>query len=120
MVQPDQSRLKAIASLKLTPREAEVLLWMSEGKSNHDIGVILNASTNTICKHVHHILTKLNVENRTTAAVIALEACGFVVQRRKNRSAESAAAVATLIAPQLFELWSAGWEICDSVAALIA
>jgi DNA-binding NarL/FixJ family response regulator len=61
-----------LVSLGLTRREAEVLYWISEGKSNHDIGVILSASTRTICKHVEHILSKLHVENRTAAAAIAL------------------------------------------------
>ena len=60
-----------LVSLGLTPREAEVLYWISEGKSNHDIGVILSASPRTISKHVEHIFCKLNVENRTAAAVIA-------------------------------------------------
>src|SRR6266480_7802372 len=69
----DQRTVKAFASLKLTPREGEVLFWISQGKSNHDIGVILGAKTGTICKHVEHIFGKLNVENRTAAAVIALE-----------------------------------------------
>ena len=50
----------AIANPELTPREAEVLFWNSQGKSNHDIGVILGAKTGTICKHVGHILSKLN------------------------------------------------------------
>ena len=61
-----------LASLGLTEREAEVLLWIAQGKSDHDIGVILGASTRTICKHVEHILSKLSVENRTAAAAIAL------------------------------------------------
>jgi DNA-binding NarL/FixJ family response regulator len=56
----------------LTSREIEVLFWISEGKANHDIGIILGACTGTICKHVEHILSKLNVENRTAAAAIAL------------------------------------------------
>lgn len=73
MSQPDQRSLEALASLKLTPREAEVLFWISEGKSNQNIGVILGASTRTICKHVEHIFGKLSVENRTAAAVVALE-----------------------------------------------
>src|SRR5437773_6660600 len=72
MPQPDWRTLEALASLKLTPREAEVLFWISEGKSNHDISVILGASNGTICKHVEHILSKLNVENRTAAAVVAI------------------------------------------------
>lgn len=61
-------------SLGLTPREAEVLTWIAQGKSNYEIGVILSACTGTICKHVEHILAKLNVENRTAAAVVALAA----------------------------------------------
>ena len=61
-----------LGSLGLTPREAEVLTWIAQGKSNYEIGVILSACTGTICKHVEHILAKLRVENRTAAAVIAL------------------------------------------------
>jgi DNA-binding NarL/FixJ family response regulator len=60
-----------LARLGLTAREAEVLRWIAAGKSNHDIGVILGASTRTICKHVEHIFSKLSVENRTAAAAIA-------------------------------------------------
>ena len=63
-----------LGSLGLTPREAEVLTWIAQGKSNYEIGVILSACTGTICKHVEHILAKLRVENRTAAAVIALAA----------------------------------------------
>jgi DNA-binding NarL/FixJ family response regulator len=36
--------------------------------------MILRACTGTICKHVEHILAKLNVENRTAAAVVAIAA----------------------------------------------
>lgn len=63
-----------LGSLGLTPREAEVLTWIAQGKSNYEIGVILSVCTGTICKHVEHILAKLNVENRTTAAVVAMAA----------------------------------------------
>lgn len=62
---------KQLVSLGLTEREAEVLGWIAQGKGNYDIGVILGAQTRTICKHVEHILSKLNVENRTAAAAIA-------------------------------------------------
>jgi len=63
-----------LGSLGLTAREAEVLTWVAQGKSNYEIGVILRACTGTICKHVEHILAKLNVENRTAAAVVAIAA----------------------------------------------
>ena len=61
-------------SLGLTPREVEVLTWIAQGKTNYEIGVIVNAGTRTICKHVERILTKLCVENRTAAAAIAIAA----------------------------------------------
>jgi DNA-binding NarL/FixJ family response regulator len=64
----------ALGSLGLTARETEVLIWIAQGKTNHEIGVILSACTGTICKHVERILSKLSVENRTAAAVIALAA----------------------------------------------
>jgi DNA-binding NarL/FixJ family response regulator len=65
-----------LASLGLTPREAEVLTWIAQGKTNYEIGVILSACTGTICKHVEHILCKLDVKNRTSAAAIAFTALG--------------------------------------------
>jgi DNA-binding NarL/FixJ family response regulator len=63
-----------LGSLGLTARETEVLTWIAQGKTNHEIGVILSACTGTICKHVEHILCKLDVRNRTAAAAIALTA----------------------------------------------
>jgi DNA-binding NarL/FixJ family response regulator len=86
--QSDRGGVKALAPLELTPREAEVLLWISRGKSNREIGVILGAKTGTICKHVEHIFTKLNVENRTTAAVVALEKCRSVAEKSGIRFAK--------------------------------
>jgi DNA-binding CsgD family transcriptional regulator len=61
-----------LGSLGLTRRETEVLTWVTQGKTNHEIGVILGVSTRTVCKHVQRILNKLNVENRTAAAAIAI------------------------------------------------
>ena len=63
-----------LGSLGLTPRETEVLSWITQGKTNYEIGVILSAATSTICKHVERIFLKLSVENRTSAAVVALAA----------------------------------------------
>ena len=59
--------------LGITPREAEVLFWLSKGKTNQEIGVILGTATNTIRNHVDHLLKKLGVENRLVAATIALK-----------------------------------------------
>ena len=63
-----------LEALNLTPREAEVLLWIAQGKANADIAVILGMSDKTVKIHVSHILQKLGVENRTAAARSALEA----------------------------------------------
>src|SRR6476620_12105694 len=63
-----------LSSLGLTARETEVLSWIAQGKTNYEIGVVLSACTGTICKHVEHILCKLDVKNRTAAAVMALPA----------------------------------------------
>src|SRR6266550_3413010 len=99
---PDRRAINAFGSLKLTPREAEVLFWISQGKSNHDIGVILGTKTGTICKHVEHIFDKLNVENRTAAAVVALETCRSSRPGSESDPGQLWAAVAGFITTQLF------------------
>ncbi|MGD1879957.1 MAG: response regulator [Kiloniellaceae bacterium] len=58
--------------LHLTAREAEVLNWLAQGKSNRDIGAILSLSPRTVNKHLEQIYVKLQVENRTAAAVLAI------------------------------------------------
>ena len=63
-----------LRELKLTNREAEVLIWVSRGKTNYEIAVVVEASRDTIRTHVSSILRKLSVENRTAAAAIAYEA----------------------------------------------
>ncbi|MBN8996857.1 MAG: response regulator transcription factor [Rhizobiales bacterium] len=60
----------------LTGREAEVLSWIAQGKSNRDIGEILNLSPRTVNKHLEQIYQKLGVENRASAAIAALKALG--------------------------------------------
>jgi DNA-binding response OmpR family regulator/DNA-binding CsgD family transcriptional regulator len=57
----------------LTAREAEVLLWIAGGKSNRDIAEILAISARTVNKHLEQIFTKLGVENRASAAALAVE-----------------------------------------------
>jgi DNA-binding CsgD family transcriptional regulator len=56
----------------LTSREAEVLLWISRGKSNRDIGQILDISPRTVNKHLEQVFVKLGVENRAAAAAVAV------------------------------------------------
>jgi DNA-binding NarL/FixJ family response regulator len=58
--------------LGLTGREAEVLLWLSRGKSNREMGQILGISPRTVNKHLEQIFIKLGVENRASAATRAV------------------------------------------------
>jgi len=58
-------------AFRLTPREADVLLWISRGKSNKDMSEILNISARTVNKHLEQVFIKLGVENRASAAALA-------------------------------------------------
>tara|TARA_R110000787_G_scaffold20790_41_gene61999 strand:+ start:2169 stop:3074 length:906 start_codon:yes stop_codon:yes gene_type:complete len=61
-----------VRALKLTPREAEVLYWVALGKTNSDVGSVLQMSPRTVNKHLEHIFVKLNVETRTAATTVAI------------------------------------------------
>lgn len=65
-------RPKPLEALGLTPREAEVLAWVAEGKTSGEIATILSLSRRTIEKHLERVFVKLGVETRTAAAAIAL------------------------------------------------
>jgi len=55
----------------LTPREAEILALVAEGRSNGEIGKQLFISTKTVSVHVSNILAKLDAASRTEAAAVA-------------------------------------------------
>jgi len=69
---PDEEQLQR--TLSLTSRESEVLLWISRGKANREIGEILAISPRTVNKHLEQIFVKLGVENRASAAARAIRA----------------------------------------------
>jgi DNA-binding NarL/FixJ family response regulator len=69
--------------LGLTPRVAEVLLWVAQGKTNADIATILGISEWTVKKHVLEIFEKLGVETRTAASLRAIE---VLSSRREARA----------------------------------
>lgn len=83
---PDFASPKPLEELGLSAREAEVLLWMAQGKSDADIGSVLGISGGTVKKHAAHIFQKLGVENRHAAAVRALEELCRVPPSRSNAS----------------------------------
>lgn len=59
--------------LQITKRESQVLLWIANGKTNKEIAEILTMSPKTVDKHLEQIYRKLNVDNRTSAASIAIK-----------------------------------------------
>lgn len=58
--------------LKLTFREAEILMWIARGKTNKEIGIILDTSPRTVNKHLEHIFEKLGVSTRAAAVAMVL------------------------------------------------
>ena len=70
---PDFSSSKPLLALGLTPRAAEALLWLAQGKTNSDIATILGITESTVKKHVQEMFEKLGVETRGAATLRALE-----------------------------------------------
>ncbi|MFN6517767.1 MAG: response regulator [Nostoc sp. CreGUA01] len=57
----------------LTKREQEILALVAAGKSNQEIAEVLYIAPGTVRVHVHAILQKLEVRDRTQAAVLAIQ-----------------------------------------------
>ena len=72
--QPDFTNTAPLRALGLTGKEAQVLLWVAQGKSNAEVALIHGISEATVKKHLEHIFEKLGVEKRGAASLIALEA----------------------------------------------
>jgi DNA-binding CsgD family transcriptional regulator len=68
----DRAGTKPAKTGLLTPREQQILQWIYHGKSNIEIGMILEISPLTVKNHVQKTLRKLNVLNRTQAVGKAL------------------------------------------------
>lgn len=56
----------------LTPREGDVMHWLSQGKTDAEIAALLTISPRTVHKHLEHVYVKLGVETRTAAVMRAL------------------------------------------------
>jgi two-component system, NarL family, response regulator len=68
-----QSTIETEQTPVLTKREQEILALVSIGKSNQEIANILYIATGTVRVHVHTILSKLSVRDRTQAAILAIK-----------------------------------------------
>jgi DNA-binding NarL/FixJ family response regulator len=75
---PNFDSAEPLTKLGLTPRVAEVLLWVAQGKTNGDIAQILGISESTVKKHLLEIFERLGVETRSAATLRALEALASV------------------------------------------
>ncbi|MEY2484213.1 MAG: hypothetical protein QOK24_2741 [Verrucomicrobiota bacterium] len=64
----DLSRFRAVG---LTPRQAEILSWVAQGKRDSEIAQILHSSTRTVSNHLYRILRKLGAETRGGAVAEA-------------------------------------------------
>ena len=71
----DQEAIRVLTTqLHLTHRQAEVVHWIAEGKTNDEIATILGCSINTVKMHLKEIFQRLGVHTRTAAAATAYRA----------------------------------------------
>ncbi|MEM7172585.1 MAG: LuxR C-terminal-related transcriptional regulator [Pseudomonadota bacterium] len=66
-----QASPEMLQELGIGKRQAQVLYWVSQGKSNSEIAVILKITVSTVENHIHRILDLLKASNRTQAAQLA-------------------------------------------------
>ena len=72
----DASRAASLLQRRfgLTTREAQLLFWLTRGKSNREMGIISGISARTVDKHLQHVFEKMDVGSRHAAVVQAIEA----------------------------------------------
>jgi DNA-binding NarL/FixJ family response regulator len=60
-------------SVELTPRENEVLVCITQGRSNREIAEQLHIAEKTVRIHVSSVLDKMGARDRTQATIYALQ-----------------------------------------------
>lgn len=70
LINIDEDKIKVKS---LTKRELEVLIFVAKGNFNKDIAISLNISERTVKNHISNIFRKIDVEDRTQAAVFAIK-----------------------------------------------
>lgn len=73
MIRSQSGSRSSSGDIVLTPRERTVLALITQGRSNKEIAASLQTTVRTVKAHVSRILTKLRVEDRTQAAILALQ-----------------------------------------------
>lgn len=74
MINPDACREASTLMAQLSPRERDVIVLAGKGLTNVEIGAALDISSSTVNEHQKSAFRKLDVHNRTEAAVIATKA----------------------------------------------
>lgn len=78
---PTEPTTANLRRLGLSPRQAEVMHWVCEGKTNPEIATILGVTTHTVNRQMEHIRRKLHVDNRQ-------QAVRAVTERLRERASE--------------------------------
>jgi two-component system NarL family response regulator len=65
--------VQRMSNPELSERELDVLRLMAQGMSNQGIGTSLNVGESTVKSHVNRILSKLGVNDRTQAVIVAIK-----------------------------------------------
>jgi two-component system, NarL family, response regulator len=65
--------VQRMSNPELSDRELDVLRLMAQGMSNQGIGTALNVGESTVKSHVNRILSKLGVNDRTQAVIVAIK-----------------------------------------------
>ena len=77
MINEDTSTAQPAGLSQLTAREREILCEIARGRSNREIAAKFFISEHTVKKHINHIFDKLNIRDRTQAALFA-NSCGII------------------------------------------
>jgi DNA-binding CsgD family transcriptional regulator len=68
-----KTSIERLQALGLTEREAEVMHWVCEGKTNQEISHLMSVTIHTVNRHLEHIFKKLAVDNRQKAIKCVME-----------------------------------------------
>jgi len=72
----------------LTPRELDVIGLLAKGFTNNQIALSLNVSIRTVSTHIRNILDKLHLQNRTQAALFAVEHGILPLENKDNENTQ--------------------------------
>jgi DNA-binding NarL/FixJ family response regulator len=78
-----------------TPRECDVLYWLTRGKSNAEMALLLRLRGDSVSRHLHSIYDKMGVDHRVAATIRALD----LARRLHGESLVTQGGAASFIVP---------------------